>query len=118
MTPSPMARPLQVTDLRAWGARRTPAERAAHRGTVAAHRQALATGHPSVYDREAESALPTVTFSVSTLEASLIVTALRGSAFVPARELGDALDADLRARTVVESDPCPPGGYPRPGGVA
>lgn len=114
--PSPMAHPLQVTDLRTWGARRTQAEREAHKATVRAH--ALSAGHPSVYDHEAESALPTVAIAVSTLEASLIVTALRGSAFPPARDLGERLAADLRARTVVDTDPTPPRGTRRPGGAA
>lgn len=39
-----MARPLQVTDLRTWE-RRTQ---------QSAHRQAIAAGHPSVYDHERE----------------------------------------------------------------
>jgi hypothetical protein len=54
---------------------------------------------------------------VTTLEASLIVTALRGSAFGACHELGERLAADLRARPVAV-DVCPPNGIPRHGGVA
>lgn len=74
---------------------------------------------PSVYDREGEdTATPLVMLPmVTTLEASLIVTALRGSAFGACHELGERLAADLRARPV-PVDVCPPNGIPRPGGVA
>ena len=112
MTPSPMSRPLQVTDIRKWEARRTAAERGAHKATVRAHAQAA--GHPSIYDHERESCLPTVALAVSTLEASLIVRALVQSSSAASRELGERIDADVRARYVVDTDPTPAHGTVRP----
>jgi len=113
--PSPNPR-LITPDPKRWGQRYDTAQREAHKAQVRAH--ALASGHPSVYDYEAELSLPTLVLPpVSTLEASLIVTALRGSAFGACHELGERLAADLRARPVAV-DVCPPNGIPRPGGVA
>jgi len=112
--PSPAPRMIDAATVRR--AARSTAQREAHKAQVRAH--ALASGHPSVYDHEAELSLPTLVLPpVSTLEASLIVTALRGSAFGACHELGERLAADLRARPVAV-DVCPPNGIPRPGGVA
>jgi len=93
---------------------RTQGERDSHKATVRAH--ALAAGHPSVapYDHERESCLPTVALAVSTLEASLIVRALAQSSSAASRELGERLDADVRARYVVDADPTPAHGTARP----
>ena len=108
-TPPPAA--VVVTpDPKRWGTRYPAAQRDAHRVTVTAHRRAVEAHHPSVYDHEAESSLPMLMVFVSTLEASLIVTALRGSAFVPCRELGERLAVDLRDR----ADACNPHGMVRP----
>jgi hypothetical protein len=108
--PSPSPR-LITPDPKRWGQRYDTAQREAHKAQVRAY--ALAAGHPSCapYDHEAESSLPTLMLPmVSTLEASLIVTALRGSAFVPCRELGERIEADLRAR---RDDWTPADGIPR-----
>ena len=119
MTPSPMARPLQVTDLRTWGTRRTQVERDTHRATVRAH--AMRAGHPSVapYDHEAEPRLEvTVLLALSLGEAARVRTMCEQSPHVDDHAIGAAIRRQMTDRTVVESDPCPPGGYPRPGGVA
>jgi hypothetical protein len=50
---------------------------------------------------------------VSTLEASLIVRALVQSSSAASRELGERIDADVRARYTVNVDDCPPHGIPR-----
>ena len=118
MSARPSPNPVIVRpDPKRWGARYDDAQRDAHKVTVRAH--AAAAGHPCVYDREGEdTATPLVMLPpVTTLEASLIVTALRGSAFLPCHELGERLAHDLRARPV-PVDMCPPFGTPRPGGVA
>lgn len=97
-TPSPMP---QVVAVQHPSARREPASHVAVRRLRAV----------GPYDHEAESSLPMLLLPpVSTLEASLIVTALRGSAFVPCRELGERIEADLRARRY---DWTPADGIPR-----
>lgn len=115
LSPSPVVvRP----DPKLWGTRYPAPQRDGHKAAVLDH--AKRAGHPCVpYDREGEdTATPLVMLPmVTTLEASLIVTALRGSAFGACHELGERLAADLRARPVAV-DVCPPNGIPRPGGVA
>ena len=117
MTPSPNPTVLRP-DPKRWAQRYDAAQREAHKAQVRAH--ALAAGHPSCapYDHERESCLPTVALSGSTLEASLIVRALVQSSSAASRELGERIDADVRARYTVSVDDCPPLGTKRPGGVA
>lgn len=98
--PSPMARPLQVTDLHAWR----------DRHPLAAKRQAVAAGHPCAapYDHEREHSDMRCVF-VTPLEASLIVQALRGRDGLVWHELADAIDGQVR-----RSDDCNPHGMVRP----
>ena len=103
--PSPASHPLEMHP-----ARRRPLSPVTRKAATLA----TAQGHPVVYDHERESCLPTVALAVSTLEASLIVRALAQSSSAASRELGERIDADVRARYVVDTDPTPARGTVRP----